>query len=236
MGTPSSAKSLQQYYFHGSLLTVALSKLLLTSRHSNTAGVRTKSSSSYSVFDFSSSLWWPQKLFDKLPRKMRVLVVISFVICLSGAEAGRRSKRPPLLTEGCPACDKTACTKVRQAQCPSREVTRDACGCCKVCASGLGERCGGFSWADGICGKGLFCARYMLHFQARIEFGEAGTCVCFERDSVCGADGNLYDDVCTLRKINNERKVNGLPKIGETKLRTCGGGKPANNCSDKNHR
>lgn len=105
------------------------------------------------------------------------------------------------------------------------ELTKDACGCCKVCSSGLGERCGGFSWEDGICGKGLFCARYMLHFQARVEFGEVGTCVCYDRDTVCGADGQLYDDVCTLRKLNNERKVNGEPKIGETKMRTCGGGK-----------
>uniref|UniRef100_A0A0C9RPB1 TSA: Tityus bahiensis Tbah01400 mRNA sequence n=1 Tax=Tityus bahiensis TaxID=50343 RepID=A0A0C9RPB1_TITBA len=41
----------------------------------------------------------------------------------------------------------------------SAGITRDACGCCDVCARGEGESCGGPWFLSGRCGKGLKCDR-----------------------------------------------------------------------------
>ena len=39
----------------------------------------------------------------------------------------------------------------------SAGVTTDPCGCCHVCARGLGETCGGEGEVAGVCGAGLTC-------------------------------------------------------------------------------
>lgn len=209
-------------YRFGSLLRDGLEKLLSTSVHS--LHYRGPNELWFVLLFHSRPTLKPrQKVFDTVPKKMvRLFALFVCIICLVLVE-GRRFKPFSIRIEGCPPCDRSACAKVRRSSCPSGELTKDACGCCRVCASGLGERCGGYSWEEGICAKGLLCARHLLNFQARVEFGEVGTCVCFERETVCGADGQLYDDVCTLRKMNFERKRRGEPKVGETKMRTCGG-------------
>lgn len=38
-------------------------------------------------------------------------------------------------------------------------LTKDACGCCDVCAKAKGEACGGPWFLLGRCGKGLKCIR-----------------------------------------------------------------------------
>lgn len=38
-------------------------------------------------------------------------------------------------------------------------ITSDACGCCKVCAKALDEKCGGPWGTTGRCGEGLECIK-----------------------------------------------------------------------------
>ncbi|XP_067132118.1 venom protein 302-like [Centruroides vittatus] len=42
--------------------------------------------------------------------------------------------------------------------CPAG-LTLDACGCCKVCAKALDEKCGGPWETSGRCAKGLSCIK-----------------------------------------------------------------------------
>ncbi|KAG8224732.1 hypothetical protein J437_LFUL006450 [Ladona fulva] len=57
----------------------------------------------------------------------------------------------------CFNCEFTECSK-KPLKCPYG-IAKDVCGCCDVCANGVGEECGGESGILGRCGKGLRCDR-----------------------------------------------------------------------------
>ena len=57
----------------------------------------------------------------------------------------------------------------------SSGVTMDSCGCCEVCARGLGEACGGEGEDSGVCGKGLTCEIHSIPGNV-ISTLEKGTC------------------------------------------------------------
>ncbi|XP_028409169.1 agrin-like [Dendronephthya gigantea] len=64
-----------------------------------------------------------------------------------------------LLSEvmSCQPCQNTVCdTDVSKCK---DGVVKDNCGCCKVCARGEGETCGGLFYNHGKCGEGLHCVR-----------------------------------------------------------------------------
>ncbi|XP_037071866.1 cysteine-rich motor neuron 1 protein-like isoform X2 [Pollicipes pollicipes] len=71
----------------------------------------------------------------------------------------------------CTPCEKTTCVEV---SCPGRTV-RDVCGCCDVCARGLGERCGGYFDSFGLCDDGLVCQTSPRHGQP-VDTGAEGVC------------------------------------------------------------
>ena len=41
--------------------------------------------------------------------------------------------------------------------CSTGELVPDVCGCCKICAKGEGEECGGIWNLEGICATGFYC-------------------------------------------------------------------------------
>ena len=58
----------------------------------------------------------------------------------------------------CPLCDITTCENetVLEESCPSG-IVLEPCGCCKICASGFGESCGGAFGVNGTCEYTLIC-------------------------------------------------------------------------------
>lgn len=93
----------------------------------------------------------------------------------------------------CGTCDRSECPEV--GKCVGGTVP-DICGCCMVCARGLGQRCDGEEAETkeyGTCGEYLSCS-------PRTDIGELdeGTCTCEEKGAVCGSDGVTYDTLCHL--------------------------------------
>ncbi|XP_076038475.1 venom protein 302-like [Oratosquilla oratoria] len=69
----------------------------------------------------------------------------------------------------CIKCSDTVCDHLNPATClwgPKKDV----CGCCLVCAKGLGEVCGGPWFSSGRCGRGLRCLR------DETDFNSEGVC------------------------------------------------------------
>ncbi|XP_032241037.2 venom protein 302 [Nematostella vectensis] len=68
-----------------------------------------------------------------------------------------------LLCVTLPALDALSCLSCDMFECPPPPkdckggLAKDICGCCKVCAKVVGEKCGGPWNYDGTCDKGLFC-------------------------------------------------------------------------------
>ncbi|XP_076032009.1 uncharacterized protein LOC143019916 [Oratosquilla oratoria] len=52
---------------------------------------------------------------------------------------------------------------------------KDVCGCCLVCAKGLGEVCGGPWFSSGRCGRGLRCLR------DETDFNSEGVCILVKK-------------------------------------------------------
>ncbi|XP_077503035.1 venom protein 302-like [Amblyomma americanum] len=75
-----------------------------------------------------------------------------------------------------------SCPDCLEVECPLEEdcaygVTSDTCGCCKVCASGPGEECGGYLNHGGTCAEGLTCRPNLTYYQL------PGKCVHMQLDS-----------------------------------------------------
>nr|AOC31985.1 insulin-like peptide binding protein [Callinectes sapidus] len=92
----------------------------------------------------------------------------------------------------CGECDKSTCPSV--ASCTSGVVT-DPCGCCDVCARGLGELCDtpGSNHQFGSCGEYLRCAG-----RTDLQNSQETTCQCQEDTAVCGTDNVTYPTLCDL--------------------------------------
>ncbi|XP_064173707.1 serine protease HTRA1B-like [Anguilla rostrata] len=128
---------------------------------------------------------------------------------------------------GCPArCDKSSCPPV-SANCLAGEIL-DQCGCCKVCAAGEGEACGGFGrLGDPVCGDGMECSvsdgvGYSVTVRRR---GKSGVCACKSSESVCGSDGVSYRNICELKRVSNRAQKLQKPPVIFIQRGACGQGR-----------
>ncbi|XP_011378911.1 endothelial cell-specific molecule 1 isoform X2 [Pteropus vampyrus] len=88
----------------------------------------------------------------------------------------------------CPErCDSNECKSSLRC----KRTVLDDCGCCRVCAAGLGETCyRTVSGMDGVkCGPGLRCQFYSEEDDFGDEFG-----ICKEHDMASG-DGNAVREL-----------------------------------------
>ncbi|XP_023241814.1 venom protein 302-like [Centruroides sculpturatus] len=78
----------------------------------------------------------------------------------------------------CVPCSEIDCVDKTEEDCPSVGVTMYVCGCCKVCAEGIGQECGGLYNLSGICGRNLECVKPPLpkEFGEDMENFSIGTC------------------------------------------------------------
>lgn len=117
--------------------------------------------------------------------------------------------------EQCGECDRSTCEEI--GSCPGG-IVMDVCGCCQVCARGLGQRCD-------LTGTNMYgaCGEY-LECKARTDIGATteATCLCEEEGSVCGSDGVTYESLCHLLQQTAETPelfvsvrgpCQGVPKI-----------------------
>jgi len=101
----------------------------------------------------------------------------------------------------CEICtEETVCPVMK---CDGVKLIPDLCGCCEVCAGGVGESCGAIT--DNLCDDSLICAKPLLEFQPRpaiyeIKLDEywVSTGTCQDPDTVhkCQLEGS-DDDLCS---------------------------------------
>ncbi|XP_036402683.1 serine protease HTRA1B-like [Megalops cyprinoides] len=125
---------------------------------------------------------------------------------------------------GCPErCDKSFCPSIR-ADCSAGEVL-DQCGCCRVCAVGEGEACGGAGkLGDPVCGEGMECSvsdgvAYSATVRRR---GKSGVCVCKSAEPVCGSDGVSYRNICELKRVSYRAQKLQQPPVIFIQRGACG--------------
>ncbi|KAG9341842.1 hypothetical protein JZ751_018566 [Albula glossodonta] len=128
---------------------------------------------------------------------------------------------------GCPdRCDKSLCPPI-PADCLAGEIL-DQCGCCRVCAAGEGEACGGSGrLGDPVCGDGMECSvsdgvGYSATIRRR---GKSGVCVCKSSEPVCGSDGVSYRDICELKRVSNRAQKLQQPPVIFIQRGACGQGR-----------
>ncbi|XP_023239027.1 single insulin-like growth factor-binding domain protein-2 [Centruroides sculpturatus] len=78
----------------------------------------------------------------------------------------------------CRSCSDVICVDKTEEDCPGVGVTKYGCKCCKVCAQGIGQECGGLYNIAGICGRNLVCIRPPLPegFDEDMVNYSVGTC------------------------------------------------------------
>lgn len=89
---------------------------------------------------------------------MQMLVIVSALLGLLGAEERPSGEALRLQALHCPPCEQIHCSSRRalKRQCKGG-VTTGVCGCCPVCARQEGESCGGTWDYLGKCDEGLVC-------------------------------------------------------------------------------
>ncbi|XP_052471341.1 insulin-like growth factor-binding protein 7 [Carassius gibelio] len=109
------------------------------------------------------------------------------------------------LPRSCGTCDPSKCAPLPAEGCSS-ETLLDACGCCKLCASGVGEPCGGAK----RCASGLECVK-----SDKDKKSQSGTwvCECKSNYPVCGTDGVNYKSGCELKEASVKAVKEKKPEI-----------------------
>ncbi|XP_047486066.1 insulin-like growth factor-binding protein-related protein 1 [Penaeus chinensis] len=117
-----------------------------------------------------------------------VLLAVTAAVLVAAASAQD-------LESKCEECDRSACPEV--GSCPGGAVP-DECGCCVICARGLGQRCDNETGAAsrgryGACGDHLVC-------RPRTDVGDSveAVCECDSEGEVCGSDEVTYESLCHL--------------------------------------
>uniref|UniRef100_A0ABK0LQF2 Insulin-like growth factor binding protein 7 n=1 Tax=Rattus norvegicus TaxID=10116 RepID=A0ABK0LQF2_RAT len=106
-------------------------------------------------------------------------------------------------SDACGPCVPASCPALPPLGCPLGE-TRDACGCCPVCARGEGEPCGGGAAGRGHCAPGMECVKSRK-----------------SRYPVCGSDGVTYPSGCQLRAASLRAESRGEKAITQVSKGTC---------------
>lgn len=128
-------------------------------------------------------------------------------------------------SDTCGPCEPAACPPLPPRGCPLGE-TRDACGCCPVCARGEGEPCGGGGAGRGHCAPGMECVKSRKRRKGKAGAaaggpGVSGVCVCKTRYPVCGSDGVTYPSGCQLRAASLRAESRGEKAITQVSKGTC---------------
>ncbi|KAK7081027.1 Kazal-type serine protease inhibitor domain [Halocaridina rubra] len=111
----------------------------------------------------------------------------------------------------CGQCDRSSCPE--PGACPGGRVL-DLCGCCLMCARGLGQRCDmnpNIKKEYGPCGEYLQCA-----LRTDIGNNKEATCKCETEGEVCGSDGLTYETLCHLLE-----KTSTNPSLSIVSRETC---------------
>lgn len=137
--------------------------------------------------------------------EMKVLCCVLLVGLLAVVVSAQRGPE-------CPVCERTACEKVSEESCPAG-VLLDECGCCQICGRKLDQNCGGKFWNLGRCGRDYFCSGPHPGKAINIGKGEVGFCMCRENKRVCGNDGIVYENFCSLNESSHEQREYGGNKI-----------------------
>uniref|UniRef100_A0A9L0T2V5 Insulin like growth factor binding protein 7 n=1 Tax=Equus caballus TaxID=9796 RepID=A0A9L0T2V5_HORSE len=128
-------------------------------------------------------------------------------------------------SDACGPCEPAACPPLPPRGCPLGE-TRDACGCCPVCARGEGEPCGGGGAGRGHCAPGMECVKSRKRRKGKAGAaaggpGVSGVCVCKSRYPVCGSDGITYPSGCQLRAASLRAESRGEKAVTQVSKGTC---------------
>lgn len=128
-------------------------------------------------------------------------------------------------SDACGPCEPASCPPLPPRGCPLGE-TRDACGCCPMCARGEGEACGGGGAGRGYCAPGMECVKSRKRRKGKAGAaaggpGVSGVCVCKNRYPVCGSDGNTYPTGCQLRAASLRAEHRGEKAITQVSKGTC---------------
>uniref|UniRef100_A0A8C6QD64 Insulin-like growth factor-binding protein 7 n=1 Tax=Nannospalax galili TaxID=1026970 RepID=A0A8C6QD64_NANGA len=128
-------------------------------------------------------------------------------------------------SDACGPCEPASCPELPQQGCPLGE-TRDACGCCPVCARGEGEPCGGGAAGRGHCAPGMECVKSRKRRKGKAGAAAGGpavggVCVCKSRYPVCGSDGTTYPSGCQLRAASLRAESLGKEAITQVSKGTC---------------
>uniref|UniRef100_G3TMP5 Insulin-like growth factor-binding protein 7 n=2 Tax=Loxodonta africana TaxID=9785 RepID=G3TMP5_LOXAF len=128
-------------------------------------------------------------------------------------------------SDACGPCEPAACPPLPPRGCPLGE-TRDACGCCPVCARGEGEPCGGSGAGRGHCAPGMECVKSRKRRKGKAGaaaggLAVSGVCVCKSRYPVCGSDGTTYPSGCQLRAASLRAESRGEKAITQVSKGTC---------------
>ncbi|CAO2639572.1 Insulin-like growth factor-binding protein 7 [Lemmus lemmus] len=128
-------------------------------------------------------------------------------------------------SDACGPCVPASCPALPPLGCPLGE-TRDACGCCPVCARGEGEPCGGGAAGRGHCAPGMECVKSRKRRKGKAGAAAGGpavlaVCVCKSRYPVCGSDGTTYPSGCQLRAASLRAESRGEKAITQVSKGTC---------------
>lgn len=128
-------------------------------------------------------------------------------------------------SDACGPCEPAACPPLPPRGCQLGE-TRDACGCCPVCARGEGEPCGGGGAGRGHCAPGMECVKSRKRRKGKAGAAAggpvvSGVCVCKSRYPVCGSDGVTYSSGCQLRAASLRAESRGEKAITQVSKGTC---------------
>ncbi|KAJ8271254.1 hypothetical protein COCON_G00101130 [Conger conger] len=131
---------------------------------------------------------------------MLTLVVLVASLTLSAAGSGR-------VARSCGTCEPSACAPLPADGCAFGTML-DPCGCCEICAAGLGELCGGRGLSARRCAPGMECVKDEDDPKSKF-----GICLCKSNYEVCGTDGVTYKTGCHLKTANQKALDEKKPEI-----------------------